>query len=243
MIRNIKFILPLIFLCSCKAKTTDRKPDKQSGAQNFSSLDTLNKYKGTDTLLKGKHLFYIGHADSLTFGLFRISDSTFSVYQQQRQGWLLTDTLPLWDIVSVRYADLNGDDHSDIVITHNYTGAGGNEENVVLLYTPETRRFRHNKTFDLPNIQYDKGKGRVYSAWWASVNHPQTKRIYKITGDSLALFKEVSYTPDEQTGHTAVVEFYFIEVGCTRFTYRTNLGNSDQMLRIFNKAFWDTSDQ
>lgn len=249
---TFKLIIALLFLCSCKSKSTDKnfEPQKITEAKDlvkslnlFSFLDTLNKYKGVDTLYKNNSVFYVGNSNSKSFGLFQTTDTTFIAFQQNKQGWFVSDTLKLADIVNITYTDLNGDKYKDVLITQDYTAAGGNSENVVLLYRPQSARFIHNSSYDLPNIQYDRSKKLVYSAWWASANHSQEKMVYKLLGDTLVFDKGVTFIPDEQTqGDIGTVEFY-IERNENRVITKTIKGKTDKIFDIFAKTIWDTTDE
>ena len=206
-----------------------------------SFVDTLMKYKGLDTLYKHDKVFYIGTIHSRSFGIIQTSGTSFSVFQRHNRAWYISDKLELADIVRVNYTDLNGDGFKDIIIVQDYTGAGGNSENVVLLYNHTTGLLRHNVFYDLPNIQYNKSKGLIYSAWWGSANHPQNKMVYKILGDSLLFYKGVTYMPDEQTqGETGTVEFY-VEAKTKKVVTKTIKGKANKMFDIFSKTFWNTS--
>lgn len=248
----LKFIIAVFIFSSCKTKSNDSNFIQQTNpvakdttllTSDFSFVDTLDKYKNFDTLSKDDKVFYIGKVHSKPFGLFQISDTSFVLFQKERQAWFLSDTIILADIVDTKYVDLNGDGFKDIIIAQDYTAAGANSENVVLLYNNKTGLLRHNVSYDLPNIQYDSKKRLIYSAWFGSANHPQEKMVYKTSGDSLIFDKGITYIPDEKTqGEIGTVEFY-TEIKGKRIVTKTLKGKADKMFDVFDKEFWDTTDE
>lgn len=248
----IKFISVLFILSACKTKTTQNTLVQKSNSivkgtfslmAHFSFIDTLNKYEGLDTLSRGDTLFYIGTDNARPFGLIQNNDSSFKVYQKNKNTWYVSDIVRLSDIANVSYSDLNGDSYKDVLITQDITGTGGNSENVVLLYDIKTGAFVHNQSYDLPNIKFDTKSRLIYSAWWASANNPQDKMVYKFSADSLTLDKGVTYLPDEQTkGKNGTVEFY-IERNNRRIVTNKTTGKADKIFQIFSKAYSDTTNE
>jgi hypothetical protein len=244
---QIIFIV-LIFICSCQTKTsnsagltnsTNIKTTKQN--KRFSPVDTLKKYSGSDTLNNyGTYPFYVGSANKREFGFIQTTDSTSIIYQREGENWKVTDTFkfPLYRVTKI---DLNGDGYQDLEVTYSVTAAGNNSENLVFIFNPKTSKFRHNKYYDLPNIQFDKSKGIIHSAWWASAALGQNKETYKITGDSLNFDQGISYSPKGKPhSDIASIEFYTLKGDSTIVNKRIT-GNSKRLWKMFEKALWDTS--
>jgi hypothetical protein len=121
------------------------------------------------------------------------------------------------------------------------SGAAGNTENRVFLFDPKARSFKHNKYYDLPNVEYDSKNNFIKSWWFAGVVHCQEKWKYKITGDSLTFDLGVSYCPDEKTqGETGTIAF-FKKIGDKEITTKKMSGKSDKLWSIFEESFWNTS--
>lgn len=232
-------MLSIIFsACSNPAQTTEQTPVIPS----FSITDSLDKYAGSDSLFVRKdHLFFAGEENNTEFGLLLLNDTTFIVYQKNKNNWIQTDTVQRTICFVNCSADMNGDNFKDIVITYNIVPAGGNEENMCLLYDPVKQLFLHNPYFDLPNIKYDAKTNLVLSAWWAGVVHCQEKNTYKISGDSLKPFKTVLYCPDNSLEQkTPASLIYFGEKGKAFGKIKEINGPQDSLWQIFSHEIWDS---
>ncbi len=241
-------ILLLIIFVSCQTRTTDKKADNQSSnikdsETKINVIDTLNKYVGADTLFDfDNQRLYVGKANSTEFGFHSLSDTSFVVYQKLDTKWTITDTI----FYSLNYVfkptDLNGDNFEDIIITYAIAAAGGNGQNVCLLYNPKAKKFMHNEYYDLPNIKYDKQSNLVLSAWWGGVRHCQEKMSFKITGDSLTFNLGVVYCPDENNeGESEGVYFYEMKNG-KRIIKNRIKGSPEKTWKIFEEAIWNSKD-
>jgi len=123
------------------------------------------------------------------------------------------------------------------------SGSAGNTENVVFLFDSKQAKFRHNRYYDLPNVELDRKHQFIKSWWYAGVVHCQDKRKYRITGDSLTFNTGVSYCPNEQRqGETGTLEFYKLTDG-KKTTIRKTTGDADKLMSTFVKALWDASDE
>lgn len=248
-------LILLIFFYSCQMKQSGNRENTISTSQvtdtikinsQFSIIDSLIKYVGSDSLFKfSKCIVYVGKLGKKDFGLVTASDTTIVLYQKENNSnkWAVADTIKSAGIFEVIEQDVNGDNNDDVVITQNVTGMGGNWENVVLLFNPNTNELKHNHYYDLPNIKYDKDKKIIESAWWAGVVHCQEKMTYKISGDSLIFSSGVMFCPDGNVdGETAGIEFYKIE-GEKRIVTKRIKGNSEKLWVVFHKSLWDSSDE
>ena len=240
------FVVP----CQIKQSKNNTNTPKVSGVadsskktEQFSIIDTLNKYQNTDSLFEYKsHRIYTGKINDVKIGLVQTSDTTTILYQKMVGNWTITDTINQ-QLLFVLPIDLNGDNYRDLVVTYNFTGSGANSQNICLLYYPTTNQFRHNKHFDLPNIHYDRKSNLVFSVLWSGVTGPQEKMAYILTGDSLIFKEGVILQPDEATqGDSGIVEFYKIQ-GNKRIVSKRIKGLAEEIFEIFTKALWDSSDE
>ena len=112
-------------------------------------------------------------------------------------------------------------------VTYSVTAAGNNSENLIFIFNP--------------NIQFDKFKGIIHSAWWASAAHGQNQETYKITGDSLTFDQGISYCLKKEVhDNIATIDFYTIK-GDSSIVNKRITGNSKRLWKLFEKAFWDTN--
>jgi uncharacterized protein YpmB len=83
----------LIFICSCQTKSSNSAEHTNDSANvkmtkpegGISTIDTLNKYNGSDSLYKfGAYIFYAGTANKKEFGFIQTTDSTSIIYCKYR---------------------------------------------------------------------------------------------------------------------------------------------------------------
>jgi len=247
--KRFAIIFTLLSIVSCNVNTSDNYADKiisdkEKNYMGFSVIDTLNKYAASDSMFNYNfRRLYIGKANSTEFAFFTLTDTSFQVYQKLDNIWTITDTLNHFLYSVFKPIDLNGDDFKDVIISYNYTAAGGNSENICMIYNSKTKRLVHNEYFDLPNIKYDKETNLVLSAWWSGVVHCQSKMSYKITGDSLVFDMGVNYCPyDQEENLPATVEFYRYKNN-KKIIIKIVNGNSEYLWDVFHNAIWNSKSE
>jgi hypothetical protein len=252
-IKSLIFYGLTLFIFSCQTDHSDNKKNignkkiKPSN-QKISVVDSLEKYYYADSVLiidDSLHsTLFIRKANHCNYAVLVIPDSILIFFQHQtNENWKSTDTLIYkLDFSFSDYIDLNGDGFKDIRVSC-ISGAAGNTENKVFLFEPKTNSFKHNKYYDLPNIEYDSKNNFIKSWWFAGIDHCQEKCKYKITEDSLTFDLGISYCPNEQNkGKTGTIEF-FKQIGNKKITTKKISGKSDKLWIIFEQSFWDTSNK
>lgn len=208
----------------------------------ISVIDTLNKYENADTLLKFANArFYVGNFNKQSIGLVQLKKPSFALYQKVAGKWEITDKFD-YPILYVQATDVNGNDLTDIIVSYFFSTAGGNSQNVCLLFNPSSKLFEHNPNYDLSNVQYDKKSNTVVSAIWGGATSAQDKMTYKINGNKLTFKEGVKYIPDyDSGGKNCTIEFYEMQNG-KRVVTKTIKGSSEKLSELFDKALWDTGE-
>ncbi len=232
--------------CREQSSKTVAEPAISKSKPVFSIIDTLNKYGSQDSLfVYDGWPMYIGKANGKDFAIRAIADTVSLVYQKNSKGWwIVTDSLH-WFTMMVDVRDLNGDGLKDIVVTANVTGAGGNFENMCLLYYKADSQFRHNDSYDLANIKYDSVKNLVYSAWWTGATSPKVKYAYSIDkkGDSLVPKEEAIIEPDlASNGEIATLSVYKYQGNKKILRIRIR-AKGEKSWSVFERSVWDSKDE
>jgi len=208
------------------------------------ALDTIKKYERFDNLScfnrnenSANFCVYIGRANGKEFGMAPSTDSTYEVYQKNKDNWEKTATIPLDNIQYVTITNLRNDAYKDVIITINVTGSGGNEEDKVLIFDRKKMKFVYDGSWDLPNIKYDRKKNIIESAWYGGCwNCGSQKEIYRVKGDSLIFMKGVSYSfADTITG---TLEYYKYEGG-KQVTVSSHKGDLGDIQNSFEHALFE----
>jgi len=227
--------------------TTSQKEttlDTTTISQKFSILDSLKKFGGgKDTLLiddVSDATLFIGRTNNKNFGVYVVSDKSLALNEQNdKDKWVKSSTIRYNFLFSFATCeDINGDNLNDIIIS-SISGAAGNTEDIVFIYDKTSGMFKHNKSYDLTNISYDKEGKFVRSSWFAGVVHCQTKMKYRISGNDLILDFGIFFCPDENDGKTATIT-YFNMKNNKRFIVDSLSGNSEQLWLKFEREIWNS---
>jgi hypothetical protein len=245
------YLLLVLLAVAGSCQTTFKSPQATLSKQPVRSrqgvtiADSLAKYQAADSLLlvnDSTHtVLHIGKAGTAKYAIWLV-DSTLIFYQQQSgRQWLACDTLSYTlDFSFAQSTDLNADGVADVRIS-TISGSAGNTENVVFLFDSKQGRFRHNRYYDLPNVELDKQHKFIKSWWYAGVVHCQEKWRYRITGDSLTFEAGVSYCPNQKDlGNTGKLEFYKL-VKKRKVTTKKYAGDAEKLMDTFIQALWDAS--
>jgi hypothetical protein len=233
---NIPVSLFLVFLLACN--TNQSKHFSKPTATKFSIIDTFESHTKADCILNypGRKV-YVGKISGKEIGFENINDTITFFYEKFNDLWVKKDSIH-FGIQFIDTSDLNGDNFKDIIAIYNITGAGGNSENICLLYMPKERMFQHNKFFDLPNIYYDSNKHIIRSAWWGGVTSAQTKELYEFSGDSLRLKEGITYVPDVAAENGKEhLETYKILNG-KKMIVKNQFGSSGNLWNKFYTMLW-----
>ena len=242
---SILSILLILLYLAChseKAKSNLETKTLNKASSIFSITDTLSKYLNADCFLNfANRRVYAGKIENIQIGFDNINDSVTFFYQLENNQWLKVDSFR-YGVQFVTSEDLNGDKFHDIIATYNFTGSGGNSENVCFLFYPDQHRFRHNRYFDLPNIHYDSNTNLIQSPWWGGAISSQTKRTYSLIDDSLKFQDEIIYNPCDayETG-IVQLEYYKYKNG-KRILTKMISGQGEILYDIFTKTLWNSKD-
>jgi hypothetical protein len=211
--------------------------------QKFSILDSLKKFGGgKDTLLideASDATLFIGRTNNKNFGVYIVSDKSLQFYQETQLKWVKSPIINYNLMFSFATCeDINGDNINDIIISC-LSGSAGNTEDTVFIYDKKTEMFKHNESFDLTNVAYDKKGKFVRSSWYTSAVHCQTKMKYFIKGDSLAFGFGVSFCPDDIDGSTGTLTHFKMRDN-KRVAIDSLTGKSGKLWRKFEKEFWNS---
>ncbi len=191
------YIIAAIFSCSNKQKKEiPSVVDVKKGNTSQPIIDT------TFTCCSGK-------ADGIEFKVVCV-DTSFYFEQKINNNWVISDltTSYAMDSNTITVTDLNNDGYDDIIIRDYLTPSGCNSQNVVFLYYPKDKQFKHNHFYDLPNICYDR-KHNIISSIWRSGNYlyGETKYAFKITCDSLEFMDELDFIPQVMFGKDGLAKY------------------------------------
>jgi len=261
--KNLLFLLisaTFILACGNKGSNTEKQlplpPTKDSlsvptiknnpkSISAFSIIDTLNKYSNVDSLhiesKKPPGILHIGKANEISFAAWLPETNDTTIFYEKIDGkWTPTDTIEsLWSFFDVDHMDLNGDGFDDIRL-RSYSNSGGNFDNLVFLYKPESKNFKHNADYDVPNITYDEKGGFIKTYWFSGVVHCQDKKRYRISGDHLLMDGGITYCPNpDDEGETATIEYYQLNGNKKKITKKES-GKGEDMWKIFETALWDS---
>lgn len=223
-------------------------PSEKLSPIQVALLDSLKKYPDADSLsLKNKNAFtlFVGKCNGVRFGIIAYY-SGLVYYDKKHNRW---HTVEFKDSLfffgynhRVRYEDVNGDNYRDILI-HYYLGASGWTMNNVLLFDPNAHTFKHNSSYDLPNIQYIASNHSVISYRYYDMVHCSSFARYKITADSLIKAWEAKYCPinEHRTNDSASIELWERDRE-NRMVYHQTIGKRETIDQLY-KLYSDSLDR
>lgn len=251
----------IFFLFSCH---TNVEKTKYNSNLNSAKLDTIVMFTEKDTfkVLSGdwKYTFDMySKSDSLEINnlysepfikMFTINNqktgivienSLLKLYHFKNGYFQQTSTDSLEGINwKTTKSDLNFDGNEDIVLSE-IEGAHGNSFTTALIFDSKINIFKHNKSFDLPNLTIDKRKKNLRSKWFSSACGNSKKSIYQVQqNDSVILFESISYF-DKDCGENKNKEKYVlftekrIKNRIIKDSIKTKMG-----WEIFQKQIWNT---
>lgn len=240
----LNIIVLVISLFICNFDKNHNKPSNSNKGHSyfpFSTIDTLKKYIGSNKMYKyDSTSVYVGRTNNIDYGIQQLNDSISIFYQVVDTKWKFTDSIT-YAIYYVESTDLNADGYEDLVLTYGISGAGGNYENVCFIYYPQSKTFKHNSFYDLPNIHYEKSRKYICSAWFKGGGLSCAgKEIYEISGDSLVLTQGIIFCPDEnEKSNNATLEYYVLKNRKEKIIKKIE-NKYDKLYYIFDTTYWNS---
>jgi len=121
---------------------------------HFSVKDSMNKYKGSDTLVSVDSMsFYIGKANGVDFAIIPVNDSTYYFYQKIEEQMVFTDKFTTYkdntsQIMKVELPDNDKGTSKEIHITFYQIGSEQGTSGIerVYIFNKRKKLFKRSNT-------------------------------------------------------------------------------------------------
>ncbi len=234
----------LFIICACRAPV-DRPTgvldqiDTAKHTLPFSPLDSLEKYSHYSTkqieIDSPRATIFTDTLNGILTAAMTMDDTTIAVFKKEQGHWLETGRGYVNYSVTGVYIeteDLNGDKNKDLKV--NYSGGSGSSYiSCVFILDTLQKKFKHNASYNLQQLEYDSLQNRIRSSWHRGA-FEFSRAVYRIKDDGLVLQAEVEMSA---YGDIGAIRFYGLKRG-KKVLLKTENIPVDKIRDRFDTLLW-----